>query len=171
MKKIAFIGLMFLSIALQARVQNDPRALIIYQFTKLIDWPAGTKNGMFRIGVLGSLAGYKDLSDVTMGRNVGSQNIEVMNVMSISQLKLATFHILLVGDDFCTPEKMAVINEQLKGKATLVVAQKVNYTGTGICIGFEEIGQRYKYTYKTSSIESKGLKCSQDFLLMGKKSE
>jgi len=171
MRKIALIGMMFLCINLNARNQNDVKSLIIYQFTKLIDWPANTKSGMFRIGVIGSFADYKELSEVTMGRNVGSQNIEVMNIMNINQLQLADFHILVVGETFCTNEKLKEINAQLKGKSTLVIANKANFTSNEICIGFEGDGQKYKYIYTQSLIQAKGLKCSQDFLLMGKKKD
>lgn len=144
---------------------------MIYQFTKLIDWPANTKAGMFRIGVLGSPDVYIELSEVAMSRTVGSQNIEVMNVMSINQLQIAPFHILVVCESFCNSEKFKEINTQLQGKPTLVITYKPNYKNYYSSIGIESDGLKYRYNYNQSLIQSKGLKCSKDFLMMGKKRE
>ncbi len=169
MKKILLLLLLFMYVNLYARTQNDMRALSIYQFTKLIEWPSNSKTGMFRIGVLGSFADYKELSDVTLGRNVGSQNIEVMNVMSLNQLNLTDFHILLIGDSFCSAEYIKEISAQLKGKSTLIIANKLNYSGNDVCIGFVGEGQSMKYYYTFPAIQAKGLKCSQNFLQLGRR--
>lgn len=171
MKRLLILLLLIVNIYVTARTATDVKALFIYQFTRLIDWPDETKTGMFRIGVIGSFKSYKEIMGVAMGRNVGSQNIEVMNVMSIDQLSLTEFHILVVGEAFCTPEKIQEINAKLKSKSTLVIANKVNYSNNDVCIGFEGEGQNFKYFYTYPSIQSKGLKCSQDFLLLGYKRE
>jgi len=169
MKKTALLFALVLSIQINAKTISDFRALFIYQFTKLIEWPEETRKGMFRIGVIGSFEAYKGISDITMGRNVGSQNIEVMNVMSISQLPLTEFHILLVGEDFCNSESIKEINAKLKSKSTLIIAEKLNYNGDDVCIRFEGHNTDFKYWYTYPTMLSKGLKCSQDFLLLGKK--
>ncbi|MDA3894475.1 MAG: YfiR family protein [Salinivirgaceae bacterium] len=169
MKRTLLMLILFVSIGLFARNSTDIKALFIYQFTRLIDWPEDTKSGMFRIGVIGSFHDYKEIMEVAMGRNVGSQNIEVMNIMAINQLSLTDFHILVVGEAFCTPEKIMEINVQLKGKSTLLISNKVNFVSNDVCIGFEGDGQNFKYVYAFPSIKGKGLKCSQDFLLLGQK--
>lgn len=171
MKRTSVIILLFLSLFGSARTSTDIKALFIYQFTRMIDWPQCSKTGMFRIGVIGSFQSYKDISDIAMGRNVGHQNIEVMNVMAINQLNLTDFHILVVGDAFCTPEKLHQINKVLENKPTLIISNKINYSGEDVCIGFEGNGEDFKYYYIRDLIDKKGLKCSQDFLLLGKKTE
>lgn len=170
MKRIVSLILtIIISIQLTARSSSDVRSLFIYQFTKLIEWPKDAQSGMFRIGVIGSFEAYKDIMDIAMGRNVGNQNIEVMNIMSISQIPLSEFHILLIGEDLCNPEAIQKINKVLTSKSTLVIAQKMNYTGNDVCIRFEGNNTDFTYTYMYTEIQQKHLKCSQDFLLLGKK--
>lgn len=166
--RIFIISLLML-ITVAAKSQSDAgiKALFIYQFTKMIDWPSETKTGMFRIGVLGSFDSYKEISEVTMGRNVGSQNIEVMNVFSIQQLPITEFHILLVGDEYCTPEKLEEINSTLKSRATLIITSKANYSNQQACIGFEGEGKNFAYNFSEDCITNKGLACSKEFRSLG----
>lgn len=174
MKRVLLLALfisLILASPINARTKKNAKALFIYQFTKLIDWPAETKTGMFRIGVMGSFESYKQIMDVAMGRNVGRQNIEVMNLMGIDQLSLADFHILVVCKEFCTPDKLKDINTRLSGKNTLIIAHKANYPGNYVDIGFEVNGQKIKYYYAEELIRSKDLKCSRDFLQLGQKEE
>lgn len=166
--RTAIISLLFsITLSCYAQPNNGTKALYIYQFTKMINWPTETKSGMFRIGVLGSFDAYKEISEVTMGRNVGSQNIEVMNVFSIDQLSIAPFHILFIGDDYCTTEQLQQISTKLKSKATLIITSKQNYSHTLACIGFEGTGRDFTYNFSKDCISTKGLAYSKEFISLG----
>lgn len=167
MKRLLIGLLLLIATSGKSQSNNDIKALYIYQFTKMINWPSETKTGMFRIGVLGSFDAYKEISDVTMGRNVGSQNIEVMNVFSIQQLPITEFHMLLVGDDYCTVEKLNAVKANLKSDATLIITSKINYSNSLACIGFEGQGKSFQYNYSENCIKTSGLAYSKEFLSLG----
>ena len=168
MKRVIILFFIFMPfLGANASAPNNLQSLFIYQFTKLIDWPAETKTGMFRIGVIGSFEAYKELMDVTMGRKVGRQNIEVMNLMNIDQLTLTDFHMLVVCEKYCSPQKLNEINARLKDQNTLIIAHEVNYAGDYADIGFKTDEERIDYIYNQELMHMKGLKCSRDFLKLG----
>lgn len=167
MKKACIILFVFLSLQSFSRTQNATKAVFIYQFTKLINWPSQTKSGMFRIGVLGSFDAYREISDLTLGRTVGKQNIEVMNVVNISQLDLTSFHMLIVGEPYCTPENLSIITKMLIGKTTLLITHKLNFINYNACIGFTGNDKQLQYVYSQDKIQSLGLTCSKSFLQLG----
>jgi len=169
MKKIALTLIIITSIAANARNTSSIKALFIYQFTRMIEWPIETKKGMFRIGVLGSFDMYKEISDATLGRNVGVQNIEVMNIMDISQLNLTNYHILVIGDNLCNQYRINEINAKLKGTSTITITLKDNYLNNKIAIGFKKEGEQFSYCYSLLLIKNKGLQISKDFISLGEK--
>ena len=171
MKRFFTILLLCISLIMSAKT-TDMTAIFIYQFTKLIEWPDSYKSGMFRIGVLGSFDTYKEVSNVTLGRNVGNQNIEVMNIVNRNLISLTNYHIIVVGDEFCTSENIKYIHDQLKGKPTLIISNKLNYKCPGICVGFENSGGGdSRYFFEQKCIEAKGLKCSRDFIQWGRRDD
>lgn len=170
MKRLFTVLLLSICLVLTAKT-NNTKSIYIYQFTRLIEWPTDFKSGMFRIGVLGSFDTYKHITEVTLGRNVGNQNIEVMNVVNIKLVGLTNYHILVIGEDYCTPEQLKAIKLYLKDKPTLLVTTKTNFRYPGICVGFESTANEYSYFYRLNCIESRNLKCSREFLTWGKRDD
>ena len=75
--------------------RSPVKALYLYNFATLIDWPSDYRNGEFIIGVYGTKEGvYDNLKAKYEGKAIGSQEIVIKNFNSVSQLDKA--HILYV---------------------------------------------------------------------------
>ena len=70
------------------------QAMFIYNFSRLIEWPASYKSGQFVIGIFGSSAVANEITSYTTGKKVGTQSIAVQQLKSIDEISKC--HILFV---------------------------------------------------------------------------
>ncbi|ELR73797.1 hypothetical protein C900_01407 [Fulvivirga imtechensis AK7] len=164
--KLALTTVLFLSVSLTATAQDQYKAKFINAFTRYMNWPEQTRSGFFNIGVYGSFDLYKLISEETMGRTVGKQNILAINIIKEGQLDLTDLHILVVGEKFCTPAILQKISAQLKGKHTLIVTEEGGVP-FGAGIGFITKGSSLGFTYNTENIKKQGIMISKQFEAMG----
>ncbi len=163
MKKITTIILIsFLLLASNVFSQDSKfHALMVYNFTKLIDWP--DKNGNFSIHILGNSGITKELKDFTEGRKAGGlQNIVVEKVTEESIRKC---HILIISSS--DNNRLASVLSKIKGQNVLIVTEKAGMTGKGAGIAFFSKGGAWKYQYNEGNITAMGLKMSSDFKQLG----
>jgi hypothetical protein len=122
--------------------RSPVKALYIYNFATLIDWPSEYRKGDFVIGVYGNKDGvYNDLKTKFEGKDIGSQEIVIQNFSSVSQINKA--HILYV-----TPRNSSSIsslNSKFKDKSTLIVTEKSGYLSKGAAINFVVKGTSQKF--------------------------
>jgi hypothetical protein len=118
------------------------KALYIYTFATLIDWPADQRKGDFVIGVLGSEdAVYDELNKKYSGKDIGKQEIQVKRYLSKSEINKV--HILYVTED--ESNQMGSLSTQFKSKSTLLVTEKAGYLDKGSVINFVVEGNKQKY--------------------------
>ena len=133
----------------QMRDTRSPvKALYLYNFATLIDWPADDRKGNFVIGVYGSKEGvYDNLKTKFEGKAIGSQEIVIKNFTSSSQIDEA--HILYV-----TPMKSSSypsLETKFKNKSTLMVTEKDGYLSKGAAINFVVSGTSQKFEINKSN--------------------
>ena len=137
------------------------QALIMYNFTKLLDWP--DKSGDFVINVIGNVDLAKELKEFTTNKKAGGvQNIIVKKVL-INEL--LDCQILYIGSS--ESSNLDKIIEITGDNNTLLVTEKNGLTVKGACISFVKINGNWKYQYSELNIKSKGLKVSSDFKELG----
>ena len=127
----------------QVRDTRSPvKALYLYNFATLIDWPSEYRKGEFVIGVFGGKEGvYDNLKTKYEGKSLGSQEIVVRSYTSTSQVDKA--HILYV-----TPMRsgdLSRLESELRGKSTLIVTEKDGYLDRGAAINFVTVGTSQKF--------------------------
>ncbi|MBD3639034.1 MAG: YfiR family protein [Crocinitomicaceae bacterium] len=127
----------------QMRDTRSPvKALYLYNFATLIDWPSEYRKGKFVIGVYGTKEGvYENLKTKYEGRSIGSQEIVIRNFTSSSQIDRA--HILYV-----TPTKSSSfpsLESKFKNESTLFVTEKEGYLNKGAAINFVVMGTSQKF--------------------------
>ena len=84
--------------------RSPVKAMYIYNFATLIDWPSQYRKGNFVIGVYGNKDGvYDNLKTKFEGKSIGSQEIVIKNYTSVSQITKA--HIVYV-----TPVKSSQVS-------------------------------------------------------------
>src|SRR3989304_9297660 len=96
MKKIVttLIALFFVTAAYVQTTIPKAQTLFIYNFSRLIEWPASYRTGSFIIGILGSSEVAAELESYTKGKKVGAQVIEIMRYKTPEEI--TNCHILFV---------------------------------------------------------------------------
>ncbi|MFT4599915.1 MAG: hypothetical protein ACI857_000082 [Arenicella sp.] len=122
--------------------RSPVKALYIYNFATLIDWPSDYRKGDFVIGVYGSKEGvYDNLKTKFEGKAIGSQEIVIENYSSLSQIDKA--HILYVSPR--NSSQIGSLDTKFKGKSTLLVTEKTGYLSKGAAINFVVKGASQKF--------------------------
>jgi len=156
MKK--YIGILALLILLfhyeQTNAQDDKfKALMIYNFTRVIGWPADYTQGNFVMQVIGESQVLKELTNIAQTKKVGAQNIEVKGISSPSEM--GKCHIIYVpsSSNKFLPEILA----QTSSNATLIITDKKGLNEKGSCINFFAEDGQLKYEVIIPHMKTKGL--------------
>ena len=163
MKRVIYL-LVLLLIANLAKVQAQDakfQALIIYNFTKLIDWP--NKSGNFTVKVLGNSELVKELKDFTVDRKAGGK--QTFDISKVELNNIDNCQVLFVGTS--ESENLDQIIEKVGNSPTLVITEKSDLTSKGAGISFIKMEGTWKFQFKEENIKKNGLKVSLDFKELG----
>jgi len=162
-KKVCFIILAFIihiSVKIQAQDAKF-QALIIYNFTKLIDWP--NKTGNFTVKVLGNSELAKELKDFTTDRRAGGK--QPFDIQKVEGNNIDNCQILVVGLSDCPNIEQIV--EKNGNSPCLIITEKSDLTAKGAGISFVKQEGTWKFQFKEDNIKKNGLKVSLDFKELG----
>ena len=162
MKKLVLLLLVVFLISTNIYAQDAKfKALIIYNFTKLLDWP--DKTGDFTIEVVANADLAKELKDFTQTRKVaGKQNIIVKKV-TVSEVSNA--QIVIIG--LSESDKLSEIIAKAGLRNTLIVTEKNGLTNKGAGISLIKDKGTWRFKYNEANIKKYGLKVSADFKELG----
>ena len=118
------------------------KALYVYTFATLVDWPKEYKKGNFVIGVYGNNEGVLgELKTKYSGKSIGSQEIEVVKYSSKSAIKKP--NILYISSD--KNDQLVSLTNDFKAKSTLMVTEKSGSLTKGADINFVLDGAKQTY--------------------------
>jgi hypothetical protein len=156
-KIILLISIFFYSY--QSYAQTDlsrAQSMFIYNFSRLIEWPASQKTGPFVIGVIGSSTIISELKTYTTGKSVGSQPIMVKSFKNVAELSAC--HILYVP--FSETKQLQNILPTLATKNSLIITEKNGAIEQGSAINFVVIGDKLKFELCTNNATKYDIKVS-----------
>lgn len=158
MRKILLIALLstFFSGAFCQTDISRAEAMFIYNFSRLIEWPAKYKTGPFVVGVYGSSSILGELKKYTTGKRVGSQPIAIKTFNSPAEI--STCHILVVP--YSSTKQLASIIPKLASKSTLIITEKNGAISSGSAINFVIIGNSLKFELSPGNATKYGIKLS-----------
>ena len=158
MKKIvtSLIALFFVTAAYVQTTIPKAQTLFIYNFSRLIEWPANYRTGSFVIGVLGTSDVAVELEAYTKGKKVGTQNIEVIRYKTPQEIN--NCHILFVP--FARTKQIPEIVATLNGKSTLIITEKSGALEDGSAINFVVLSDKMKFELKPENASKFGIKFS-----------
>jgi hypothetical protein len=133
---------------------TDAQAIFIYNFTRLIEWPAEVKTGDFIIGIYGSGDLFDQLKTYTNGKVVGTQPIKVVKFNYVTEITKC--HILFVT--FSKTKDMPTIAGVVSSNKTLIIAEKKGALNEGAAINFVIVEDKLKFEVKVSNATKNGLK-------------
>ncbi len=158
MKKVYLLLLFLFGAIMWAAPQvSDTQAMFIYNFSRLVKWPAGTSQGDFVIGVVGNSSTYESLVKYTSTKTVGSQKIVVKKFSNPEDI--TNCNILFVSSS--KSSQMDVINNKVRGMNTLIVGEKKGLTESGAAINFLIVGDKLKFELNKGNIDKYNLVVSK----------
>ncbi|MFO7656600.1 MAG: YfiR family protein [Bacteroidales bacterium] len=138
------------------------QAMFIYNFSRLIEWPATYKTGSFVIGVLGSGDITGELNTYTTGKKVGVQDIVVKQYKDPAEIDKC--HILFLT--FAKSRNIGDLANVLSNKSTLIIAEKNGLIEEGAAINFIVVGDKLKFELSQKNTEKYGIKYSAKLIEM-----
>ncbi|MEN8119363.1 MAG: YfiR family protein [Bacteroidota bacterium] len=164
MKYLTILMLLFILFGnrFNANGQDEKfQALIMYNFTKLLDWP--DKSGDFVISVIGNVELVKELKEYTADRKAGGVQDIIVKKVLISEL--GNCQMIYVGSS--ESSNLNKIIEIMGSNNTLLITEKNGLTDEGASISFVKINGAWKFQFNELNIKTQGLKVSSDFKELG----
>jgi len=136
------------------------QSVFIYNFTKLVNWPAAYQSGSFVIGVLGNSPIVAELENMAATKKAGSQTIVIEKYASVDAIKKC--HILVIPET--QSSKISAAIAKTGGNNTLVVSDTENGTKKGASINFVLVDSKQKFELSETNANNKGLKVGAELI-------
>jgi hypothetical protein len=167
MKKvvITWIALIYMMSAFGQTSIPKAQSLFIYNFSRLIEWPANARTGDFVIGIFGSSGEIgTELLAYMKGKKVGAQEIQIKVFKSTAEIQGC--HILFIP--FSKTKQLTEVVASLNGKNTLIITEKSGALNEGAAINFVILDDKMKFEIKAENAARYGIKFSAKLQEMAK---
>jgi hypothetical protein len=128
-------------------------SVFIYNFTKLVNWPASYRSGDFVIGVLGNSPILNELKNMARTKKAGSQNIVIKKFSSPASITKC--HIIFVPHS--QTGSLGAVASKVSNYSTLIVAESPGAINKGAAINFVVVGNKQKFEIRESNATKYGL--------------
>lgn len=159
MKRLtALFALVFASSALSAQERpiHEVYSMMVFNFTKYVQWPDYSASGEFVIGVVGNNQVFETLNTWYGGKPRGTKTYIVKKFNSAAEV--TDCHVLFL--DKSKSGEFENINNKVKGKGTLVITDKNGLGEKGSSINFKTVDNKLKFELNQKAIEASNLKVS-----------
>lgn len=165
MKKLYLIVVILAIVGSSAFSQNTAKihSIFIYNFIKLIEWPASYKTGTFNIEIVGNDPIFRELSNLAKAKKVGSQSIKVTKITSFNNFD----KVNLVYVPKSQSSKIAQVKAGVGNKSTLIISDTKDGISKGADINFLIVGNKPKFEIKAESAKAKKLQVSTSLVNLG----
>ncbi|WP_296622337.1 YfiR family protein [Marivirga sp.] len=164
--KIIAIFLVFIFVAKVGLAQEKNyrfHKVFFYSFTKYIEWPEEKKKGDFVIAVLGDSEIIPLLKEMAEIKKVGDRSIKVVKLDEVNKGEF--YHILFVPTE--KNQSFTSIKNNLKDQPCLLVTESEGMARNGSMINFKDVNGKLRFEVNTNTLESSGLKMSQELTRFG----
>jgi len=164
--KIVALFFVFLFVAKDSIAQEQNyrfHKVFFYSFTKYIEWPEEKKKGDFIIAVVGESEITPLLKEMAEIKKVGDRNIKVIQLNQVN--KGNYYHIIFVPSD--QNQNFSAIKSALNDQPSLLVTESEGMARNGAMINFKDVSGKLRFEVNTKTLESSGLKMSQELTRFG----
>jgi hypothetical protein len=140
----------------QERPMHEIYSMMVFNFTKYVQWPDYTESGEFVIGVIGNAHVYETLNTWYGGKPRGSKMYVIKKFNSAAEV--TDCHVLFL--DKSKSGEFEGVNNKVKGKGTLVITDKNGLGEKGSSINFKTVDNKLKFELNQRAIEASNLKVS-----------
>ena len=160
MKKIKTLLMAAALITVNAMAQERPMhevySMMVFNFTKYVQWPDHTATGEFVIGVVGNSDVFNTLNTWYGGKPRGSKTYVIKKFSNASEV--TDCHVVFI--DKSRSGEFESINGKVKGKGTLIITDKNGLGEKGSGINFKTIDNKLKFELNQKALEASNLKVS-----------
>jgi hypothetical protein len=158
MLKALVVSLLLVSSAAvaQERSAQEVYSMMVYNFTKYVQWPDHAGGGEFVIGVVGNTEIYNTLNGWYGGKARGSKTYVIKKFNSSSDV--TDCHVLFI--DKSKSNEFDAVKEKISGKGTLVITDRNGLGEKGSSINFKTVNNKLKFELNQKAIEASNLKVS-----------
>jgi hypothetical protein len=155
-KKIQWFTLLLLIFtSAQAQPNAKMQSVFIYNFTRLIAWPADYQNGDFVIAVFGNSPIVPEIQEMAKTKKAGNQNI-VSKVFNSTD-DISKCHIIFIPSN--QSRKISEIASALQEKNinALIITETRNAITNGAVINFTVVDDRQRFEMSQGNARKMGL--------------
>ena len=146
----------------QERSVEEVYSMMVFNFTKYVQWPDHAGSGEFVIGVVGNADIYNTLNGWYGGKPRGTKTYVIKKFANASEV--TDCHVLFI--DKSKSSEFEAANNKVKGKGTLVITDKNGLGEKGSGINFKMVDNKLKFELNQKAIEASNLKVSGALLSM-----
>jgi hypothetical protein len=159
MKKFFFILAAFVftgTVNAQDRPIHEVYSMMVFNFTKYVQWPDHTASGEFIIGVVGNADVFATLNNWYGGKPRGSKTYVIKKFNNASEV--TDCHVVFI--DKSKSSDFDTINAKVQGKGTLVITDRNGLGSKGSGINFKTVDNKLKFELNQKALETANLKVS-----------
>lgn len=156
--KVLLISLIFFSgtAAGQERPAHEVYSMMVFNFTKYVQWPDHTGAGEFVIGVIGNTDVFNTLSTWYGGKPKGTKTYVIKKFNSSDEV--TDCHVVFI--DKSKSGEFDSVNSKLKGKGALIITDKQGLGEKGSGINFKTVDNKLRFELNQKALETSNLKVS-----------
>jgi hypothetical protein len=157
---LVLAGIFALSTSISASAQERPLhevySMMLFNFTKYVQWPDHDAGGEFVIGVIGNDEVFSTLAEWYGGKARGAKKYVIKKFGSAAEV--TNCHVLFI--DKAKSTEFDAVNDKVKGQGTLVITDKNGLGEKGSGINFKKVDNKLKFELNQKAIETANLKVS-----------
>jgi hypothetical protein len=140
----------------QERPMHEVYSMMVFNFTRYVQWPGDGAAGEFVIGVIGNNDVYNTLNTWYGGKPKGTKTYIVKKFANASEVTDCA--VLFI--DKSKSSEFEAANTKVKGKGTLIITDKNGLGEKGSSINFKTVDNKLKFELNQKAIEASNLKVS-----------
>jgi hypothetical protein len=156
--KVFLVGMILMvgsmAVSAQDRPIHEVYSMMVFNFVKYVQWPAGDNSKEFIIGVVGNNDIYNTLTAWYGGKAKGAKTYVIKKFKNASEVT----DCQVVFIDSSKSNEFDAINSQVAGKSTLVVTNRNGLGSKGSCINFKTVDDKLRFELNQHAIEASNLK-------------
>jgi hypothetical protein len=155
--KVLLISLIFSgSVVGQDRPAHEVYSMMVFNFTKYVQWPDHSGAGEFVIGVIGNPEIFNTLNTWYGGKPKGTKTYVIKKFNSSDEI--TDCHVIFI--DKSKSGEFESVNSKLKGKGALIITDKQGLGEKGSGINFKTIDNKLRFELNQKALETSNLKVS-----------
>ena len=138
----------------QERPIHEVYSMMVFNFVKYIQWPAGDNSKEFVIGVVGNTEIYNTLTTWYAGKPKGAKTYVIKKFNNASEV--TDCQVIFI--DKTKSNEFDAVNNKVRGKGTLVVTDRAGLGSRGSCINFKTVDEKLRFELNQQAMEASNLK-------------